>query len=437
MFKIDIDAARAWASTAEPMAWEEHCSRDDRDDETETIAMPRKDLKRILFHVAGSKTAMPPWWSPDQKYIEDARKTGDLASLLIHPITCPYAREFHRLRVMQLCHNWSPYEMKPPIGHDFVAWETIDPRLRRLFAIIVAFFNWADTIVGQQALWFVKESGSNYHASAAFIAQANMEAIHQEFYALVGVGIPDRTLFNWAISLGTTHPAYIAKYRFIDRHMSDPSKPRWFRAVVAALAEGIMFVGAFTFILYFTTTPNTFLAFITGNRLVIEDEAMHAELNAFAVKYFAHVDGQQIDPAVVREVVEEAVRIECNFIAAVRELMGGSITPTSAADLIDHLDQPSMENYIRMLADRVVGLCGLPTIYNVVGVTLPSFLSTMRTPEHANFFERGATTYTEGADAQSALAVVSRLVAQDFGSPPTAGGGPAASAGVGDDDLPV
>ena len=151
------------------------------------------------------------------------------------------------------------------------------------------------------------------------------------------------------------------------------------RLIAFAVVEGIFFSGAFCSIFWLKSKGKMTKALGTSNQLIARDEGLHTE---FAILLYGFME-RKVDDSVIREIVEEAVKIEKEFICdAIPCAMIG-------------MNAKLMGEYIEFVADRLLTQLGTTKVYNSSNPFL--FMEQISLDGKTNFFEQRVTEYRLGS----------------------------------------
>ena len=117
-----------------------------------------------------------------------------------------------------------------------------------------------------------------------------------------------------------------------------------------------------------------------SNELISRDEGMHTE---FAVLMYHNLKNKP-DPSVVKQIIEEAVEIEKEFI-----------TDSLSCELIG-MNKNLMSQYIEYIADRLLKMFQLDPIYNSQNPF--DWMEMISVQGKTNFFEKRVGEYSNKAN---------------------------------------
>jgi ribonucleoside-diphosphate reductase subunit M2 len=252
--------------------------------------------------------------------------------------------------------------------------ERLSPGERHFITSVLAFFAAADGIVVENiGLRFLEEVQAP-EARAFYAFQMAMETIHGEMYSLMLTSLvrdPDeqRCLLN-AVE---TVPAVRKKAEWALRWVGSSSTFAE-RLVAFACVEGIFFSGSFCAIFWLKKRA-LMPGLCFSNALISRDEGLHCD---FACELHALLQ-RPASPAVVAEIVREAVAIEKEFICE------------SLPVALIGMNAGLMAEYIEFVSDRLLVALGQEKLYNAVNPF--DWMELISIPGRSNFFERRESEY--------------------------------------------
>jgi ribonucleotide reductase beta subunit family protein with ferritin-like domain len=209
--------------------------------------------------------------------------------------------------------------------------------------------------------------------------QNAMEGIHSETYSLlIDTYVKDKQEQNHLFQAIDTIPCIRKKaqwaLKWIDSQ-DDFAK----RLVAFAAVEGIFFSGAFCAI-YWLKKRGLMPGLTFSNELISRDEGLHT---LFAVALYGTL-GKQLVPAVIQDIIKEAVAIEQEFI-----------TEALPCSLIG-MNAKLMRQYIEFVADRLLVQLGCEKVYKVTNPF--DFMELISLEGKTNFFEKKVSEYSRPTD---------------------------------------
>jgi len=344
-------------------------------------AVPEADLRSLVRRLAAAAEdrGCAPWaryagvdLSGD---VEEAQDLGELGML---PVRDHLAHEMYMKHASVI---WSAEELK--FDADAAQYAAASPNNRRMYRLIVGFFQVADAFVSAQAKNYQCEARTI--AEEAFLAtQVYMEIQHQHAYSLAATHVitDQRDLAEVRAEVSGAR-CVRDKWNFITRHRNS-ERSLGHRYLAGALAEGVFFAALFAIVFCFRT-KNIFDTFCTANTWIMRDETLHRDFNCAMAKRYGG-----FTVAEAHAMAREAYEIEA---AHVRHLLAQPFD-SREADAAGGLTFEALESYARGLADQVLVLAGLPALFGGERVELPWMLG-IGTITKQNFYEKKVTEYTQ------------------------------------------
>jgi ribonucleotide reductase beta subunit family protein with ferritin-like domain len=166
------------------------------------------------------------------------------------------------------------------------------------------------------------------------------------------------------------------------------------RLVAFACVEGIFFSGAFCAI-YWLKKRGLLPGLTFSNELISRDEGLHT---VFAVEMY---HGQtSIAAEKIREILESAVKIECEFICE------------SLPCTLIGMNAKLMTQYIQFVADRLAVQLGIQKIYNAQNPF--DFMDMISMEGKGNFFERRVSDYSKAGVGVNQEEMLIKFDSEDF-----------------------
>ncbi len=272
---------------------------------------------------------------------------------------------------------WTPEEI--PFAKDVEHWENLTSEEQHFIKHVLAFFAGSDGIVQENlASRFQREVDSPV-VKLFYSFQNAMEGIHSETYSLlIDTYVKDKQEQNHLFQAIDTIPCIRKKaqwaLKWIDSQ-DDFAK----RLVAFAAVEGIFFSGAFCAI-YWLKKRGLMPGLTFSNELISRDEGLHT---LFAVALYGTL-GKQLVPAVIQDIIKEAVSIEQEFI-----------TEALPCSLIG-MNAKLMRQYIEFVADRLLVQLGCEKVYKVTNPF--DFMELISLEGKTNFFEKKVSEYSRPTD---------------------------------------
>lgn len=255
-------------------------------------------------------------------------------------------------------------------------WEKLNDSEKKFIKHILAFFAGSDGIVQENlASRFQREIQSPV-ARLFYGIQNAMEGIHSETYSLlidqyVKDKVEQMTYFRAIDTIPCIQKKALWAQAWIDS-VDDYAT----RLVAFACVEGIFFSGSFCAI-YWVKKRGLLPGLTFSNELISRDESLHTE---FAVALY-HKLQRRLSDAKVREIIEQAVNIETEFIC---EALPCALIGMNSRD---------MKQYIEFVADRLAVQLGIPKIYKVTNPF--DFMELISLEGKTNFFEKKVSEYSK------------------------------------------
>lgn len=254
-------------------------------------------------------------------------------------------------------------------------WEKLSKDEKYFITNVLAFFAGSDGIVQENLVSRFQQDIQSPIARLFYGFQNAMEGIHSETYSLLidqYVKDPEEKskLFRAIDEIPCIRQKALWALKWITNTESYPM-----RLVAFACVEGIFFSGSFCAI-YWLKKRGLLPGLTFSNELISRDEALHTE---FAIAIYHKL--QPLDPAVIRNIITEAVLYESAFIC---DSLPCSLIGMNSKD---------MTNYIQFVADRLAVQLGIPKIYNVSNPF--DFMELISLEGKTNFFEKKVGEYSK------------------------------------------
>lgn len=259
---------------------------------------------------------------------------------------------------------------------DLTHWNQLNHDEQYYIKMILAFFSSSDGIVLENlGLRFMNEVQLS-EARAFYGFQIAMENIHSETYSLlIDSYIKDNDEKHKLFHSLQNFPCIQKKGEWAMKWINDKKSSFATRLIAFACVEGIFFSGAFCSI-YWLKKRGLMPGLTFSNELISRDEALHTE---FAV-YLYHKLEKKLNKKRVREIIEEAVVIEKEFIvhALPCRLIG--------------MNSELMSQYIEFVADRLMVQLGCDEIFTTNNPF--DFMELISLEQKTNFFESRVSEYS-------------------------------------------
>lgn len=291
---------------------------------------------------------------------------------VLFPIQYPRVYEMYEKAYQSY---WTVKEID--LSQDMKDWHSLKPGERHFITTVLAFFAASDGIVNENlAMNFAREV-QIAEARQFYAFQQAIEAVHSEVYSLlIDTYVTDVVKRNDTFNAIHTIPCVRRKAEWALRYTDAASASFAERLVAFAAVEGIFFSGSFCAIFWLKKRglmPG--LAF--SNELISRDEGLHCD---FACLMYSMLN-EKLDSERVREIVESAVDIECEFVrdALPVELIG--------------MNSTAMIQYIKFCADRLLDALGYPKTYHESNPF--DWMKLIAARGRTNFFERRVGEYSK------------------------------------------
>jgi len=259
------------------------------------------------------------------------------------------------------------------LSKDISSWNQMTDDEKYFIKHILAFFAASDGIVIENiGVRFMQEVGIS-EARAFYTFQLAMEAIHSETYSLlIDTYVKDSREKNQLFNALDTYPCIKKKSDWALKWIGDEEADFGTRLVAFACVEGIFFSGAFCSI-FWLKKRGLMQGLTFSNELISRDEALHCE---FAVLLHSKLQ-KKCD--VIRQIIEEAVAIEKDFICE------------SLPCRLVGMNADLMSQYIEFCADRLAVQLGADKIYDTSNPF--TWMELISVEGKTNFFERRVGEY--------------------------------------------
>jgi len=262
------------------------------------------------------------------------------------------------------------------LSKDLIHWNKLKDGERHFIKMILAFFAASDGIVLENLGARFLNEVQLPEARAAYGFQLMMENVHSETYSLlIDTYIKDGKEKTKLFNALEEFPCIKKKADWSIKWIEDNDSSFATRLVAFACVEGIFFSGSFCSI-YWLKKRGLMPGLTFSNELISRDEGMHTDL---AVLLFNKLNNK-LDQQKIRDIVEEAVGIEKEFIceALPCKLIG--------------MNSKLMSQYIEFVADRLLVQLGCNKIYEV---KCPfDFMEMISLDGKTNFFEKKVSDYS-------------------------------------------
>jgi len=283
----------------------------------------------------------------------------------------------------QLTCFWTAEEIN--LANDARDWEKLKIKEKHFLKNILAFFAGSDGIVLENlGKRFINEIEIP-EARCFYAFQMAMENIHSETYSLlIDTYVRDPEEKDKLFRAIETIPCVQKKAKWALKWSEDKESNFATRLVAFACVEGIFFSGSFCAIFWFK--QRGLLQGLTfSNELISRDEGMHTD---FAVLLYSMLENK-LDKSIIYQIVDEAVKIENEFIC------------DSISCGMLGMNETLMTQYIKFVADRLLLQLGYAKKYNVKNPF--DFMELISIQGKTNFFESRVSDYSLGTMGEDVI----------------------------------
>ena len=268
---------------------------------------------------------------------------------------------------------WTAEEID--LYQDLDDWKNLNDNERHYISHILAFFSASDGIVNENLALRFYNDVQIPEARSFYGFQIAMENIHAETYGLlIDTYIKDEKEKQYLFHAIDNIPCikkksdWAIKWIYSNENFAE-------RLVAFAAIEGIFFSGSFCSI-YWLKKRGLMPGLTFSNELISRDEGLHTD---FACLLYKNYIENKPSEARIRELIEEAVAYECEFIS---EALPVSLIGMNA---------DMMKEYIRFVADRLMRSLGYKEIY--LATNPFDWMELISLQGKTNFFEKRVSEY--------------------------------------------
>jgi ribonucleotide reductase beta subunit family protein with ferritin-like domain len=261
------------------------------------------------------------------------------------------------------------------LSKDLNDWnENLNNNERYFISMILAFFASSDGLINENLAQRFYNEVQNSEARLFYGFQIAIEGIHQEVYSkIIDTYIKDKKHKQFLFNSISIFSCLKKKADWCKKYINSTENFAT-RLVAFACVEGIAFSGAFCSI--FWLKKRGLLTGLTfSNELISRDEALHTE---FAILLYSKLVNK-LSFKKIKEIIKDMVKIECEFIC-----------DALPCNLIG-MNNKSMIEYIKFVADRLSVQLGYEKIYNIKNPF--DFMELISLEGKSNFFEKRVTEY--------------------------------------------
>lgn len=295
--------------------------------------------------------------------------------LTVYPISKNYKPIWDSYK-QQLAAFWTAEEID--FSNDWDHFNKLNSDEQHFIKMVLAFFSSSDSIVNINLAERFTMEVQIREAVIAYQFQIMMENIHAEVYSLQIDNIirdidEKNKLFNGIEEYDCIKKKANWAFKWIK---SDSSFAQ--RLIAFSIVEGVFFSGSFCSI-FWLKKKNLMPGLCDSNELISRDEGMHTN---FACLLYSYIENK-LDYSVVKEMFEEAVKIETEFIC--------ESLPCSLLGMNSNL----MTEYIKFVADRLLLMLNYDKIWNVKNPF--DWMESISMEGVTNFFESRPTQYQKSS----------------------------------------
>jgi ribonucleoside-diphosphate reductase subunit M2 len=266
------------------------------------------------------------------------------------------------------------------LATDVVDWEKLSTPEQHFIKSVLAFFASVDGVVADNCFKRFLNDFPEREIQCFYGFQVAIENIHSEMYStliqtLIKNPVEQENTFMSIESM----PCITKKVEWAIRWMEGESDVAT-RLIAFACAEGILFSGAFCAI-FWLKKRGLMPGLTFSNELISRDEGMHCD---FACLLY-HKIKADYPPVKVLSIVQEAVEIELEFIQ--------SALPVGLIGI----NEQSMSEYIKFVADRLLGEVGCDHYYRARNPF--EWMELISLQGKTNFFEKRVGEYQKAGVA--------------------------------------
>ena len=269
---------------------------------------------------------------------------------------------------------WTTEELD--LSKDLNDWKQLTENETHFIKHVLAFFAASDGIVNENLVDRFCQEVKVLEAKFFYVFQMAMKNIHSETYSLlIDTYIKDQEEKTYLLNAIDTIPSIQKKAQWAIKWINDKDSPFINRIIGFAAVEGIFFSGAFCSI-FWLKKRGLMPGLCHSNELISRDEGLHTE---FAVLMYHNLKNKP-SPNVVKQIIQEAVEIEKEFI-----------TESLSCELIG-MNKDLMSQYIEYVSDRLLKMFRLEPIYNAQNPF--DWMEMISIQGKTNFFEKRVGEYS-------------------------------------------
>lgn len=297
-----------------------------------------KSLCIKIYDANNTKAKFKPpttkkWWDVsveldvNEAFLRPTEKRESLLPLM-------YPEQFN-LYEKQRDFRWTPSAGDVDMSNDLRDYREIvthEPEVENILFPVLAFFNIADIIVGENLSINFTAEVTVPEFNFFYAEQAAMEAIHAHQYALlIDTYVEDLRKKSDILNATQTMPAVRAKAEWVRKWM-DPQLPFEERLVAFSAIEGVFFISSFAAIYKLKNKYRGKLNGLTkSNEWISRDENLHVE---FAISLH-NILPRKVPLEKIIEIYMSAMEVELGFVDSM--FKGVKVSGFSKKDMREHV----------------------------------------------------------------------------------------------------
>ena len=273
---------------------------------------------------------------------------------------------------------WTPEEID--LSKDMDDFTKLKDEEQHFIKNVLAFFAASDGIVNENLVERFCNEVKVLEAKFFYGFQIAIENIHSETYSLlIDTYIKDIQEKTRLLNAIDTIPSVKKKADWALKWINDDTSSFGKRVIAFAAVEGIFFSGSFCSI-FWLKKRGLMPGLCFSNELISRDEGLHTE---FAVLMYSMLQDKP-DETTVKEIIQEAVNIEKEFI-----------TESLPCSLIG-MNETLMKQYIEYVADRLLQMLKIDPVYKTANPF--EWMELISIQGKTNFFEKRVGEYANKAN---------------------------------------
>lgn len=266
-----------------------------------------------------------------------------------------------------------------PMAEDVKDFKRMNAQEQEFVTKVLRFFVQGDLDIGSGYHRHYLPVFQNPEVKMMMSGFAARESLHVAAYAhlIETLGLPEAT-YNEFLNFAEM----VEKHEYVN-NLNDFSMPEKI-AIISSFGEGMQLFSTFVMLLNFARFGK-----LKGLGQIIAwsivDETMHAEGMIRVYREYVRTHPGECTAARIKEIAREMVALEDSFIRLAFSMVE-----------VQGLEEESVKQYIRYIADRRLIQMGMKGIFKVTANPLP-WVEGMLGTTHTNFFEQKVTEYAKGA----------------------------------------